>query len=125
MANQRPDPQNLPETRRHSARNPPMNRMSAEGEVNGVWNGILNWVIDPMEGYITSPQGQHSTMGGERGFSDFHTEVRDANGRKRSFLITQCKKPEKEGQESVWEEGEAQLQRYLAIQHVHRPAPPR
>ncbi|KAL2800465.1 hypothetical protein BJX66DRAFT_332039 [Aspergillus keveii] len=45
-----------------------------EGDVNGVWNGILNWVFDPVEGYATTPQDQHTGFGGKKGFSDFHTK---------------------------------------------------
>jgi hypothetical protein len=46
---------------------------SNEGEVNGVWNSILNWVFDPVNGFITQPQAMHTATGGARGFSDFNT----------------------------------------------------
>ncbi|KAL3484488.1 hypothetical protein BJX62DRAFT_243872 [Aspergillus germanicus] len=63
-----------------------------EGDVNGVWNGILNWVFDPVEGYATTPQDKHTGFAGKKGFSDFHTKQRHADGRRCCFLITQCKR---------------------------------
>lgn len=60
--------------------------------------------------------------GGERGFSDFHTFKYDATGQRKFFLITQCKSIEGESKQSVWEEAEDQLIRYLNMQHKKRPA---
>ncbi|KAF7155830.1 hypothetical protein CNMCM5623_008710 [Aspergillus felis] len=129
MAAQRPNPADLGTTymdvpaiaseirRLHSRSN--------EGELNGVWNSILNWVFDPVNGFITQPQAMHTGTGGARGFSDFHT-LDVAGGTRRSFLITQCKSAEGEGQEGVWSDGEDQLLRYLRMmQHRNRRGPQR
>jgi hypothetical protein len=92
---------------------------SNEGEVNGVWNSILNWVFDPVNGFITQPQAMHTSTGGARGFSDFNT-LEVAGGTRRSFLITQCKSSLGEGQREVWLDGAVQLLRYLRAQHRGR-----
>jgi hypothetical protein len=91
-----------------------------EGDVNGVWNGILNWVFDPVEGYATTPQDQHTGFGGKKGFSDFHTKQRFVDGSHRCFLITQCKRIGKQHDEYTWEEGANQLQDYLYKEHGTR-----
>ncbi|GIK05347.1 hypothetical protein Aspvir_009454 [Aspergillus viridinutans] len=92
---------------------------SNEGEVNGIWNSILNWVFDPVNGFITQPQAMHTGTGGARGFSDFNT-LEVAGGTRRSFLITQCKSADGEGQESVWSDGAGRPLRYLRTQHGNR-----
>jgi hypothetical protein len=97
---------------------------SNEGEVNGVWNSILNWVFDPVNGFITQPQAMHTATGGARGFSDFNT-LEVAGGTRRSFLITQCKSSQGEGQHEVWVDGASQLLRYLRSQHGNRRVPQR
>ncbi|RHZ63444.1 uncharacterized protein CDV56_107740 [Aspergillus thermomutatus] len=97
-----------------------LNPQSMEGEVNGVWNSILNWVFDPVNGFVTQPQAMHRQYGGKRGFSDFHT-MSVAGGTRRSFLITQCKSAKGEGKDGVWDDGAEQLQRYLGTKHGMRP----
>ncbi|EAW16931.1 uncharacterized protein NFIA_002830 [Aspergillus fischeri NRRL 181] len=97
---------------------------SNEGEVNGVWNSVLNWVFDPVNGFITKPQAMHTGTGGARDFSDFHT-LAVAGRTRHSFLITQCKSPDGEGKKSVWADGEAQLLRYLRMEHSNRRGPQR
>ncbi|KAK2757027.1 hypothetical protein FQN54_004996 [Arachnomyces sp. PD_36] len=111
---------------------------SSEGQVNGVWNSILNSTFPNSAGYITRPQNQHNGYGGQRGFSDFHTfhyvrneageAAEEAQGgeeggplRRRYFLITQCKSCTREYADSVWNEGENQLEGYIRGQHGCRP----
>ncbi|KAF7114300.1 hypothetical protein CNMCM5793_008252 [Aspergillus hiratsukae] len=64
----------------------PLNPYSVEGEVNGVWNSILNWVFDPVNSFITQPQAMHRPYGGKREFSDFHT-MSVAGGTSQSCAI--------------------------------------
>jgi hypothetical protein len=92
-----------------------------EGDVNGVWNGILNWLFDPVEGYATTPQDEHTGFAGKKGFSDFHTKQRHANGSRCCFLITQCKRLASQDRRAVWKEGAQQLEDYLSMEHGRRP----
>lgn len=97
-----------------------LNARSSEGDVNGVWNSILNWVFDLMSGYITRPQAMHTLYGGTHGYSDFHT-FQHVHGQRKYFLITQCKSSTGEGSDAAWDNGSSQLQWYLEIQHGTRP----
>ncbi|GIK01854.1 hypothetical protein Aspvir_005895 [Aspergillus viridinutans] len=93
-------------------------RSTDEGHISGIWNAILNWTFDPVNGYITRPQNMHRARG-RRGFSDFHT-LQYFGANRRFFLITQCKRPTPG--DAIWEEGRQQLDRYLSMQHRTRPA---
>ncbi|KAL1855559.1 hypothetical protein Plec18167_004101 [Paecilomyces lecythidis] len=124
MAAQRPDPatvgttyMDIPSIAQEIRE---LSTQSSEGHVNGVWNSILNWVFDPVNGYITRPQDMHTRFGGRYGYSDFHT-LQWRNGRRMHFLITQCKPRSAEGQRAIWQRGADQLQDYLRMQHRTRP----
>ncbi|PKX88737.1 uncharacterized protein P174DRAFT_379937, partial [Aspergillus novofumigatus IBT 16806] len=92
---------------------------TTEGDISGIWNAILNWVFDPVNGYITRPQAMHRAPRGRKGFSDFHTFQYIGTNR-QYFLITEWKKPTPG--DAIWEEGRRQLGRYLSMQHGTRPA---
>lgn len=72
--------------------------------------------------YVTRPQDLHRYFVGQKGFSDLHTFQYDAAGRRRFFLITQCKPYSAEGSVADWQEAANQLRDYLTSVHKTRPA---
>ncbi|QKX60447.1 uncharacterized protein TRUGW13939_07592 [Talaromyces rugulosus] len=95
---------------------------TSEGHVAGVWNAILSWMFPVTDGYVTRPQDIHRYFGGAKGFSDLHTFQYDAAGRRRFFLIVQCKPYSSEGSTADWQEAANQLRDYLSAIHKTRPA---
>ncbi|KAL2863964.1 uncharacterized protein BJX67DRAFT_384144 [Aspergillus lucknowensis] len=88
-----------------------------DGDVNGVWNSILNWLFDLVEGYVTNPQDQHKLFAGCEGFSDCHTKQRFVDGHHTCFLITQCKRIGKQNADGTWNGGYGRLRGYLHMEH--------
>ncbi|KAL2858241.1 hypothetical protein BJX68DRAFT_163221 [Aspergillus pseudodeflectus] len=58
-----------------------------------------------VEGYATTPQDQHPGAGGKKGVLDLHAKQRFLNGRRRYFLIAQCKRIGKQHDKNIWKEG--------------------
>jgi hypothetical protein len=67
---------------------------------------ILNWVFDPVNGYITPLKEMHTAYSGQKGGSDFYTFQYIGTNR-RLCLITQCKKPTT--WDKIWKEAREQL----------------
>ncbi|GCB25760.1 hypothetical protein AAWM_08645 [Aspergillus awamori] len=90
-----------------------MRRDQKEGIIAGLWNLILNIHFPPSEDFVHRPQ-----HGRKEGYTDIQSNVWiQHNGaqsrRPTAFLVTQCKRFDKEGQDSAWAEGVRQLNVYL------------
>ncbi|RMJ20888.1 hypothetical protein PHISP_08243 [Aspergillus sp. HF37] len=81
-----------------------------EGKVAGLWHFILHHYFPSIEEYVHRPQDKV-----ESGFLDFHT-AHWMRGQECLFLVTQTKREARDVGELAWDEGKAQLARYLAAQ---------
>lgn len=92
-----------------------------ESTLYGVWNAILSFQFPLSEGYITSPQDEHTAQSSEKGYFDLHTfHYRGDSSTADKFLIVQCKRAGYETRSSIWTEGVDQLSQYLSSTHGRR-----
>ncbi|QKX62887.1 uncharacterized protein TRUGW13939_10055 [Talaromyces rugulosus] len=100
-----------------------MKTEDTEGTTSGIWNAILGWQLPPAEDYIIRPEEKN-----KHGYSDLHAFQYKVQAnqptRQCHFLITQCKRRNAEGQESVWRTGREELGKYFRSvktkSHGHR-----
>ncbi|PYH31894.1 uncharacterized protein BO87DRAFT_428132 [Aspergillus neoniger CBS 115656] len=94
-----------------------MNRYQQEGVITGLWNLILNIHFPSSEDFVHRPQ-HGGKKGGSAGYTDIESSVWNQHHRAKSrrptrFLVTQCKRFAKVGQDSGWADGVRQMNVYL------------
>ncbi|KAJ5167741.1 uncharacterized protein N7482_003335 [Penicillium canariense] len=98
-----------------------ISRRRPESVLYGVWTAILALQFPITRGYVTRPQDQHTSQGGQRGFSDLHIFQYAGNATQANkFLMVQCKTAGTETRTAIWDDAVDQLSRYLSSSHGTR-----